>query len=245
MKDSDHKILLQRIEILAGFLILLTLTRCSVRQYPVEGVFRSHQTYYTAGNWYHPQEHYGYSKNGIASWYGPECHGKKKAQGEIYNQYAMTAAHKTLPLPTIVKVTNLENKKSVVVLIDDRGPYKKGRIIDLSASAAKELGMHKKGIAKVHVEALPRESHAFSVYLKKHCGRLGRNTNGKSWEEIYRKNIGSRAGYAKLTPVCWKVRKLNAEEMQQRNTKKQKAPMSICIQAHIQPRQKEAHQKKK
>ena len=93
----------------------------------------------------------GYSETGIASWYGSDFHGKPTASGEIYNMYAMTAAHKTLPLGTYVRVTNLENGRSVVVKINDRGPFVKGRIIDLTYTAAKKLGMIHKGTAKVRI----------------------------------------------------------------------------------------------
>ena len=93
---------------------------------------------------------------GIASWYGPGFHGRRTASGEIYNMYAYTAAHKTLPLGTYVRVINLENGKSVVVRINDRGPFKKGRIIDLSYAAAKKIGMIEKGTARVRLEILSK-----------------------------------------------------------------------------------------
>ncbi len=93
---------------------------------------------------------------GIASWYGPGFHGRRTASGEIYNMYAYTAAHRTLPLGTYVRVINLENGKSVVVRINDRGPFKKGRIIDLSYAAAKKIGMLEKGTARVRLEILSK-----------------------------------------------------------------------------------------
>ena len=91
---------------------------------------------------------------GTASWYGPGFHGKKTANGETFNQNAMTAAHKTLPFNTKVRVTDLDTKKSVVVRINDRGPYAKGRIIDLSKKAAEKLGMKDKGHARVKLDIL-------------------------------------------------------------------------------------------
>ncbi len=104
----------------------------------------------------------GFEQIGIASWYGPNFHGRKTASGEIYNMYKMTAAHKTLPLGTYVKVINLENGKSAVVKINDRGPFVAGRIIDLSYAAAKKLGIVGKGTAKVKIIALGRkEDHHF------------------------------------------------------------------------------------
>ncbi len=99
----------------------------------------------------------GYTQVGIASWYGPNFHGKKTATGEIYNMYDLTAAHKTLPLNTYVKVINLENGKSVVVRINDRGPFVKNRILDLSYAAAKKLGITKKGTALVKIIVLGKE----------------------------------------------------------------------------------------
>jgi len=96
----------------------------------------------------------GFSHVGYASWYGNKFHGNKTANGEIYDMFAMTAAHKTLPIPTYVKVTNLANRKSIVVRINDRGPFHEGRIIDLSYVAAKKIGMIEKGTAKVKVEVV-------------------------------------------------------------------------------------------
>ena len=93
---------------------------------------------------------------GIASWYGSEFHGRRTASGEIYNMYDYTAAHKTLPLGTYVKVINLENGKSVIVRINDRGPFKKGRIIDLSYAAAKKIGIIEKGTARVRLEIISK-----------------------------------------------------------------------------------------
>ena len=91
---------------------------------------------------------------GIASWYGPKFHAKKTSNGEVYNMYAMTAAHKTLPMNTIVKVENKENGKSIIVRINDRGPFVAGRIIDLSNVAAHKIGMVKKGTVKVRLTVL-------------------------------------------------------------------------------------------
>lgn len=96
----------------------------------------------------------GYVERGIASWYGGEFHGRPTSSGEIYDMYSNTAAHKLIPLGTIAKVTNLENGQSVVVKINDRGPFVEGRIIDLSYSAASEIGMVNRGLANVEIEIL-------------------------------------------------------------------------------------------
>jgi len=113
--------------------------------------------YQIKGIWYYPKVDPGYSKTGIASWYGDPFHGRKTANGEVYDMNLMTAAHKTLPMPTDVRVTNLENGRSIVVTVNDRGPFVHGRIIDLSRRAAQLLGVVKKGTAKVRVETLQAE----------------------------------------------------------------------------------------
>jgi len=96
----------------------------------------------------------GHVERGLASWYGKKFHGRKTSNGERYNMYAMTAAHKTLPLPTYVRVTNLTNGRSTVVRVNDRGPFHGKRIIDLSYSAARKLGMAAQGIAMVEIRAI-------------------------------------------------------------------------------------------
>ncbi len=96
----------------------------------------------------------GYLQTGIASWYGTKFHGRKTSNGETYDMYGMTAAHKTLPIPSYVKVTNLDNQRSVVLRVNDRGPFHDNRIIDVSYSAAVKLGMMQAGTARVEVEAL-------------------------------------------------------------------------------------------
>ncbi len=97
----------------------------------------------------------GYRERGVASWYGPDFHGKRTSSGERYDMHALTAAHKTLPLPTRVRVTNLRNGRSVIVMINDRGPFVPNRIIDLSYAAAQRLDMVGAGTTLVEVEALP------------------------------------------------------------------------------------------
>lgn len=96
----------------------------------------------------------GFNQTGYASWYGKKFHGNKTSNGETYDMYAMTAAHTTLAIPSYVRVTNLENGEKVVVRVNDRGPFHDGRIIDLSYAAAKKLGFHNKGTAKVKIEVV-------------------------------------------------------------------------------------------
>ena len=107
----------------------------------------------------------GFVQTGIASWYGRKFHNRKTANGETYNMYAMTAAHKTLPLGTWVRVQNLENNRQIVVRINDRGPFVYGRIIDLSYAGAKKIGIVGKGTAKVRITALGRAT-SFSAKTK-------------------------------------------------------------------------------
>ena len=116
--------------------------------------FKVGKPYRISGVTYTPRIDMDYDKRGIASWYGPNFHGKYTANGEVYNKYDYTAAHPTLPLPTIVRVTNLDNGKTVDVRINDRGPFVDNRIIDLSYAAARRIEMHKKGLANVRVRVL-------------------------------------------------------------------------------------------
>ena len=110
--------------------------------------------YEVAGIWYYPKVDYSYDETGIASWYGEPFHGRKTANGAVYDMHKLTAAHKTLPLPTDVRVTNLENGRSIIVTVNDRGPFAHSRIIDLSYRAAQLLGMVEKGTAKVRVQVI-------------------------------------------------------------------------------------------
>lgn len=129
------------------------------------GSYKVGKPYKIMGTWYYPQEDYSYSEVGIASWYGEDFHAKKTANGENYDMNTLTAAHRTLPLPSIVKVTNLENGRSLVLRVNDRGPYAKNRIIDISKRGAQLLGFQTKGTAKVRVEILPEESKELKAAL--------------------------------------------------------------------------------
>lgn len=122
--------------------------------------------YQVAGVWYYPQEDFAYDETGIASWYGPDFHAKLTANGETFDQNAVTAAHKTLQMPSIARVTNLENGRSIIVRINDRGPFVNGRILDLSRKSAQLLGMEGKGTAKVRVQILTEESRVLAGKLK-------------------------------------------------------------------------------
>ena len=126
-------------------------------------IYKIGNKYNVGGKYYYPKKDLNYNKTGIASWYGPKFHGKLTANGEIYNQYALTAAHKTLPLPSAVKVTNLKNNKSLVLRINDRGPFVNERIIDLSSKAADILDLKREGTGLVRVQILRDKS----LYLEK------------------------------------------------------------------------------
>jgi rare lipoprotein A len=112
--------------------------------------------YQIGDTWYYPHEQADYDETGIASWYGPTFYGKQTASGELFDGDGLTAAHRTLPMPVNVRVTNLDNGKSLVVRVNDRGPFAKGRIIDVSKHAAELLGFYAKGTARVRVTYLGR-----------------------------------------------------------------------------------------
>ncbi len=129
------------------------------------GTYKVGKPYKIMGKRYYPKEDYSYSEVGMASWYGKDFHAKTTANGETYDMHSLTAAHRTLPLPSIVKVTNLENGRSLVLRVNDRGPYAKGRIIDVSKRASQLLGFHTQGTTKVRVEVMEKESKALKAAL--------------------------------------------------------------------------------
>lgn len=149
---------------LAGLMLALLAAGCgttsAVEQRPSvpanSGVYRVGQPYQVGGRWYYPREQPDYDETGIASWYGPGFYGNLTADGELFTSKDLTAAHKTLPMPVNVRVTNLENGQSLIVRVNDRGPFAAGRIIDVSERAAKLLGFYDKGTAKVRVQYLAR-----------------------------------------------------------------------------------------
>jgi rare lipoprotein A len=117
-----------------------------------DGTIKIGRPYTVAGITYAPRDDVMYAEEGIASWYGSDFHGKPTANGETFDMNEVSAAHKTLPMPSYVEVTNLENGRSLVVRVNDRGPFKPGRIIDLSRRAAQLLGFDSKGVARVRVQ---------------------------------------------------------------------------------------------
>ena len=121
-------------------------------------IYKVGNPYQVEGKWYYPERDLNYDETGIASWYGDEFGGRLTANGEIFDPALVSAAHKTLPMPSVVRVTNFDNGRSLVVRVNDRGPFVAGRIIDLSREAARLLGFKDKGIARVRVEILTEES---------------------------------------------------------------------------------------
>jgi peptidoglycan lytic transglycosylase len=120
------------------------------------GTYRVGKPYNMNGRTYVPNENPSYRAEGIASWYGPDFHGRLTANGEVYDMHAISAAHTTMPLPSYARVTNLDNGRSIIVRVNDRGPYVRNRVIDLSIGTAKALDIYSHGLARVRVEYVGR-----------------------------------------------------------------------------------------
>jgi rare lipoprotein A len=194
-----------RFRIFAGAAVLVLLAGCSETKFLVHtaksltrddggtgrGAYKVGKPYRIGGVWYYPNIDYRYRETGIASWYGPKFHGNRTANGERFDQNAITAAHRTLPLPSMVQVTNLENGRALRIRVNDRGPYAHGRIIDLSRRAAQLLGFANRGTAKVRVEILADESRQLALLYQ----------NGKNQVQIARAN-----GQSPRLPARPKVR---------------------------------------
>ena len=139
--------------------VLLLVIGCTKSIAPPSTPTQTPKPYRVGKTWYHPvPDAKGYRERGIASWYGKKFHGRKTSSGEIYNMYAMTAAHKTLPMGTRLRVSNLNTNKTVIVRVNDRGPFVRGRIIDLSYSAAKEIDMISTGTAPVEIAVIESDT---------------------------------------------------------------------------------------
>jgi rare lipoprotein A len=122
------------------------------------GAYRVGKPYQVAGRTYVPEENTNYEAEGVASWYGDTFHGRLTANGEVFDMNSISAAHPTLPIPSYVRVTNLKNNRSLIVRVNDRGPYHENRVIDVSVRAAKLLGFHQYGVTRVRVEYVGRAS---------------------------------------------------------------------------------------
>jgi rare lipoprotein A len=133
-----------------------------------KGRYKIGEAYTINNQVYHPEKpSLQYNQTGLASWYGKEnhLHGHKTANGDRYNKNLLTAAHRTLPMPSMIKVTNLQNNKSLIVMVNDRGPFSRNRIVDVSEQAASILEFKKQGVAKVLVEFLEKESKELLIKL--------------------------------------------------------------------------------
>lgn len=134
------------------------------------GLYKVGQPYQIDGKWYYPGIDWSYDQTGIASWYGPDFNGKYTANGERFDMNALTGAHRTLPMPSVVEVTNLQNGRTIQVRINDRGPYARNRIIDLSRRAAQMLGFESAGTAPVRVRLLQQQTLQAQLLAQRNGG---------------------------------------------------------------------------
>jgi len=172
-----------------------------VRLPPRAGGYKIGEPYQIDDVWYYPQEQPTYDETGVASWYGPSFYGRPTANGEIYDGDKMTAAHKTLPLPVNVRVTNLENGRSVIVRVNDRGPFARGRIIDLSRRAAELLDMTRAGVAKVRVTYLSRADLGGGVPIEDTPPAVANALPAAPAGQVASATLGALAGAAVAAPV--------------------------------------------
>lgn len=135
------------------------------------GMYKVGNPYQINGVWYYPAEDLNYEETGIASWYGQDFHGKYTANGEVFDLNGLTAAHRTLPMPSVVQVTNLENGRTLKLRVNDRGPFARGRIIDLSRRAAQLLGFDAPGTARVRVRILAPETIQAKLLAERAAGQ--------------------------------------------------------------------------
>ena len=170
-----------------------------IKRKSIKPIYKIGNPYYINGIKYTPKEENNYIEEGIASWYGPNFDGKQTANGEIFDQYEISAAHKTLPLPSLLRVTNLENSRQIVVRVNDRGPFVGNRIIDLSYKSAQILGILEKGTATVRLELidygphlLKNKSNVDIITKQKSYLQIGVFKNANNADKLYAKlrNIG-------------------------------------------------------
>lgn len=159
-----------------------------------QGTFKVGNPYVIKGRRYYPRETYSHVETGIASWYGPKFHGKQTANGEIFNKYDLTAAHRTLQMPSIIRVTNLSNGRAVILRVNDRGPFAHDRVLDVSEKAASLLGFKNQGTARVKIELLQAESKQVAQAAK-----TGMDTRG--FEVALNQNKSRVAAPRPIPPV--------------------------------------------
>jgi rare lipoprotein A len=143
-----------------------------------KGIYKVGNPYQVAGVWYYPKVEPDYDATGIASWYGTEFHGLSTANGEAFDMNEITAAHQTLPLPSLVRVTNLENGRSMVVRVNDRGPFVNGRVLDMSRRGAQLLGFETQGTARVRVQMVASPAPDVSPTMVANAAPGPRSSNG-------------------------------------------------------------------
>ena len=141
-----------------AFLVMLVFSVNIPAFAKYRGVYKIGNPYQVLGQWFYPKVDNDYDQIGVASWYGDKFHKKETANGDRFYKNKMSAAHTTLPIPSMVRVTNLSNNKSMKILLNDRGPFLKNRIIDLSEKAAEKLGYFESGTTKVRVEFLLKDT---------------------------------------------------------------------------------------
>jgi rare lipoprotein A len=148
-----------------AFLALASCAERGVKAPPQQAIpgYKVGKPYRIDSVWYYPAVDYNYAETGIASWYGPDFHGLATANGETYDMNALTSAHRTLPMPSMVRVTNLENGRQIALRVNDRGPFANNRIIDVSRRAAQLLGFQQQGTARVRVEIMDAESRQLAM----------------------------------------------------------------------------------
>jgi rare lipoprotein A len=173
--------------------VSVLLTGCGAGYtYAPESVFI--KPYYVKGCWYYPQPYYDLEEEGTASYYGGRdgCQGEPTALGEFFDMHDMTAAHRTLPLPCVILVQNLDNGKEAVLRVNDRGPYAQGRILDVSVAASKKLGFYDKGLARIRLKTLVAETLALhpTQRLRTQSLKHKKTLNHASWyvDYILKKN---------------------------------------------------------
>ena len=200
------------------------------------GNFKIGKPYTVMGQSYTPKETYSYSERGIASWYGPGFHGNRTASGETYDKYAYTAAHRTLQMPSLVRVTNLDNGKSVVVRVNDRGPFAKGRVIDISRRAAEAIGMIGTGTAKVQIDLLPVESRKIAEAarrgIKTHGVEITMNETGRLPPQFENVQVG---GDVQLASNNTMMNDAQSAPLTPQSVERQQLTMNDLPQASVQP----------
>lgn len=213
---------MRRILILLSLLALLAMTGCASlspfpqrvpssppsdsKTRPTRQYDPKTRPYTVMGTTYYPlQTAEGYDEVGMASWYGSDFHRKPTASGDVYDMYGISGAHKTLPLGTRVKVTNLHNGRTVTMVINDRGPFVRGRILDLSYGAAKRLGTVEQGVAKVRITAIgsmpTRTASRSETAIRYYHVRVGAFSVRSNAVRLHRKLLASGYPEARITTV--------------------------------------------